>query len=173
MKDLILTSFLAFLTLNASAAQPLKTSMAEINFTSQKAMRHSDQLIISFTKSIEAQHSIDSSTGVCTLSLPNVSYASAVAQNLAKALKNASRNITLVTLTKLINEETQQEGSQLKITFSNKNIHLNIQELEHPHQLIIDVISNELLQQNLTGSGVIAHAFNGVLHAHYAAQTLV
>ena len=174
MKDLILTGFLSLFLLSSAFPEKLRSAlMAEIKSISTQSMRHSDQIRLNFDDFIDIDYKIDESDRSCIISLPNVPYASAVSSKLTRVLKDSSRNITFVVLTKLINETTGEEGSRLKIVFTNTNIHVHVQTLEHPHQLIIDIISNNLLLNNLSGNGVIAQAFNGAVSAHYAAQTLV
>ena len=172
MKNLILTGFLALFMLGAHPSGLHATSMAEINGITTQAMRYSDQVRLNFNNSVKIDYKIDESNGACLLSLYNVPYTSSVTTGLARSIKASSKNIAGVVLSKLTADSAGEEGTQLTISFTNNNIHLNVQALEDPHQLIIDVISSNLLQNKLNGTGVIAQAFNG-LHAHYAAHTLV
>lgn len=171
MKNPILTSFFALALFSMHTGSLSADIMTRINSIATQAMRYSDQIRLNFDDSVK--YDVTASDGSCVLSLYNVPYTSASAANLAKKLKNSSSNIANVSVDALANESSDKEGSQLVITFKNNNIHLNVHALEHPHQLVIDVVSSDLLSNKLNNrTGVIAHALNG-LHACYAAQILI
>ncbi len=173
MKNRVLTGFLTMLLFCATSCAQLHSAvMTEINSITTESMKYSDQIRLGFNDFPDLDYKVNEIDGTCSLSLYNVTYTSAVAKKLAQNIKSASRNITNVVLSKISREGSDQDGSLVTIIFANNNIHLNVQNLEHPHQLIIDVTANNLLQTRLHGTGVIAQAFNK-LHAHYAAQTLV
>lgn len=170
MKNRILTSLLIVLVLSACPLRLSASSMAEINKVEIQPMCYSSQVRLNFSNSID--YKVDELNGACILSLHNVPYTSSAATNLAQNIKKSCSNIANVALSKLSSESPEKEGTQLTISFTHNNIHCNVRSFEHPHQLVIDVISNDLLQNKLNGNGVISQALNG-LHAHYAAHSLV
>ena len=155
---------------NLHAEQTFTMTSTQINTIANENMRHSDQIRLSFDQAVDIDYTIDEENHTCVILLFNLPLANATNLKLAQKIKNSSKNIKNVTLSKIINPKTSLEGTQISIGFSEEEIHINIQNFESPHQLIIDIVSKSRLFSKINQNTVISHAFNASSNAHYKAQ---
>lgn len=168
-KFFFVTAFFAMHS-NLVAEQAFTMTSTQINTIANENMRHSDQIRLSFDQAVDIDYTIDEENHTCTILLFNLPIANATNLKLTQKIKNSSKNIKTVTLSKIVNPKTSLEGTQINIEFSDENIHVNIQNFETPHQLIIDIVSKSKLFSKINQNTVISHAFNAPSNALFVAQ---
>lgn len=147
----------------------LTMTTTELKGIAKENMGHSDQIRFSFEKAVQVKYTVDEVDNTCTISFFNLPYNSSQVANLLKKIKNSSSAIANVELSKT--ESTGgTEGTQIKMSFSSPNIHVNVQNFEHPHQLVVDITSMGRLFSKIKQNSVISHAFNNKHDALFIAQ---
>lgn len=169
-KVLFVTLFLSGINANTPQGQTFTMTTTAINSIVKENMRHSDQIRFSFDASVHADYTVDEDENSCTISFWNLPFNSVQSLNLVKKVKSSSPAIASAIISKLSDEKSSIEGTQLKIMFSNKNIHVNVQILENPHQIAIDITSMGRLFNKLNQNNVISHAYNTKQHEFFTAQ---
>ena len=166
----LLVTLLLFNLHVSSADQTLTMTTTELKGIAKENMRHSDQIRFSFGNAVQVKYAINEENNTCTISFLNLPYNSSQAANLVKKIRNSSDSITNVELTRIADEQADHEGTQVKISFSNTNIHVNVQIFENPHQLVLDITSMNRLFDKIKQNNVISHAFNLKQNALFRAQ---
>ena len=167
-KVLFVTLSLFNVYVNASD-ETFTMTTTELKGIAKENMRHSDQIRFSFGKAVQVTPTINEEDNTCTLAFLNLPYNSSQAANLVKKIKGASASIANVELTR-IDANGGLEGTQIKISFSDTNIHVNVQNFENPHQLVLDITSMSRLFDKIKQNNVISHAFNLKQNALFIAQ---
>jgi|GEM_PF-2109966 len=168
-KVLFVTFFLSPV-IAETPGQTLTMTTTQLNAIAKESMRHSDQIRFSFNDAIQADYVINEDENTCTLLFFNLPFNSTLAANLVKKIKGASSVITAVVPSKITSPTNNIEGTELKISFSAKEVRIGVQTFENPHQLVLDITSMNRLLSKINHSSVISLASNTKSHAFFIAQ---
>ena len=169
VSTMLFVTLLLFNVYASASEEALTMTTTELKGIAKENMRHSDQIRFSFGNAVIVRPTINEEDNTCTLSFVNLPYTSSQAANLVKKIKGASASISSVELSRMDNDDSS-EGTQIKISFSSKDIHVNVQNFENPHQLVLDITSMSRLFGTLKQNNVISHAFNLKKDALFIAQ---